>query len=126
MKFLVDMNLSPAWCPLLMAEGWESVHWSAVGAASTPDDEIMQYALAENRVVFTHDLDFGAVLVATRATGPSVIQIRVQDVRPQSLAPLLIPLLHQYESDLETGAILIVDEVRARLRLLPLVKKPRK
>lgn len=92
MKFLVDMNLSPKWCAILQAEGWESVHWSDVGSATAPDHEIMQYALNEGRMVLTHDLDFGAMLAATQAKGPSVVQVRTQDVRPQTLAPLLIPL----------------------------------
>lgn len=75
------------------------------------------------RVVLTHDLDFGAMLAATQATGPSVAQVRTQDVRPQNLAPLLIPVLQQYESELGAGALLVVDEARSRVRLLPLTKK---
>jgi predicted nuclease of predicted toxin-antitoxin system len=58
MKFLVDMNLSPRWCFVLSAEGWDSVHWSNVGNPSAPDHEVMQWALADGRVVLTHDLDF--------------------------------------------------------------------
>ena len=74
-------------------------------------------------MVLTHDLDFGAMLAATQATGPSVAQVRTQDVRPQNLAPLLIPVLQQYESELGAGALLVVDEARSRVRLLPLTKK---
>lgn len=120
MMFLVDMNLSPKWCAIFGDEGWESVHWSDVGGMSAPDHEIMQRALNEQRVVFTHDLDFGAMLAATQAKGPSVVQVRTQDVRIRTLAPLLVPLLRQYQSELETGALLVVDETRSRLRLLPL------
>jgi predicted nuclease of predicted toxin-antitoxin system len=123
-KFLVDMNLSPTWATVLQAEGWDSVHWSDVGRASAPDHEIMQWTLNEQRVVLTHDLDFGALLAATQAVGPSVVQIRTQDIRPQTLAPLLVPLLHQYQSQLEAGALFVVDVARSRVRLLPLSKMP--
>lgn len=51
MKLLVDMNLSPKWCAILQAEGWEGVHWSEVGSGSAADHEIMQWALNEGRVV---------------------------------------------------------------------------
>ncbi|MGA2621117.1 MAG: DUF5615 family PIN-like protein [Thermoguttaceae bacterium] len=122
MKLLIDMNLSPRWRSVLQAEGWDAVHWSNVGSASAPDREIMQWALNDHRVVLTHDLDFGAILAATQATSPSVVQIRTQDVRPQILAPLLIPLLRQYEHDLDSGVLLIVDEARSRVRVLPLSK----
>ncbi len=47
----------------------------------------MQRALDEQRVVLTHDLDFGAMLAATGARGPSVVAVRIQDVRPQSISP---------------------------------------
>ena len=122
MKFLIDMNLSPRWCSILRAEGWESVHWSDVGSVSAPDHEIMEWALNNGRVVLTHDLDFGAMLAATQANGPSVAQIRTQDVRPQTLSPLLIPVLRQYENELDAGALLVVDEARSRVRLLPLAR----
>src|SRR5688572_27638106 len=122
MKFLVDMNLSPKWCMLLQAEGWDSVHWSDVGDASAPDHEIMQWALAEDRVVLTHDLDFGAMLAATQASGPSVVQVRTHDVRPHSLGPFLIPLIHRHKDRLEAGALIVVDEGRSRVRVLPLSK----
>ena len=121
---LVDMNLSPRWCSILQAEGWDAVHWSSIGMASTSDHEIMQQALQDRRIVLTHDLDYGAMLAATQAAGPSVVQVRTQDVRPQSLAPLLIPLLRKFENELDSGALVIVDEAHSRVRLLPLQKKP--
>jgi hypothetical protein len=41
-KILVDMNLSPEWVPALIREGWEAVHWSAVGDPRAPDDELIK------------------------------------------------------------------------------------
>jgi predicted nuclease of predicted toxin-antitoxin system len=120
MRFLIDMNLSPKWCSILQAEGWDSVHWSNVGSVSAPDHEIMAWAVNERQVVLTHDLDFGAMLASTQAKGPSVVQVRTQDIRPQALGPILIPLLRQYEKQLDAGSLLIVDRARSRIRLLPL------
>jgi predicted nuclease of predicted toxin-antitoxin system len=82
----------------------------------------MRWAREQGRVVLTHDLDFGAMLAATQATSPSVAQIRTQDVRPESLAPLLILVLRRYENELEEGALLIADRSRSRVRILPLNK----
>jgi predicted nuclease of predicted toxin-antitoxin system len=122
MKFLIDMNLSPGWRSILQFEGWDSIHWSNIGGVSAPDHEIMEWALINGRVVLTHDLDFGAMLAATQASGPSVAQVRTQDVRPQVLSPLLISVLRQYEKELDPGALLVLDEARSRVRLLPLAK----
>ncbi|HLC41079.1 MAG TPA: DUF5615 family PIN-like protein [Methylomirabilota bacterium] len=72
--------------------------------------------------MFTHDLDFGALLAATGAEGPGVIQIRTQDVTPAHLEGTVVDALRQYGSQLEAGALITVDEARARSRILPLVR----
>ena len=79
---MIDMNLSPEWQPLLEANGFEAVHWSAVGARNAPDREIMQWARDHRCVVFTHDVDFGILLAHSKDGGPSVVQVRTQDVTP--------------------------------------------
>jgi predicted nuclease of predicted toxin-antitoxin system len=84
MTLLIDMNLSPLWVSFLSDAGFESIHWSTVGAPSAPDAEIMDYAGRYGMVVFTHDLDFGALLANRKARQPSVFQIRTQDVRRRS------------------------------------------
>jgi len=78
MKLLVDMNLSPEWVRVLEEGGWEATHWSKIGDAGASDSEIMTWAKANGHVVFTHDLDFGAILAATKAQSPSVLQIRTK------------------------------------------------
>jgi len=76
MRFLVDMNLSPAWVPFLRDAGLEAVHWSEVGAANASDRELMDWADAHDHIVLTSDLDFSAILAATRRQRPSVVPFR--------------------------------------------------
>ena len=78
----------------------------------------MEWAVANDYVVFTHDLDFGALLAVTRAQGPNVIQIRTQDVMGHSLKDRLVQLLGEYELTLESGALITVDDLRSRVRIL--------
>lgn len=80
----------------------------------------MAWALNNAHIIFTHDLDFGAILSATQANAPSVIQVRTQDVTPTHLEPIVITALQQYEDSLEAGALIIVDESKLRVRLLPI------
>ncbi|HEX3890075.1 MAG TPA: DUF5615 family PIN-like protein [Verrucomicrobiae bacterium] len=120
MKLLVDMNLSPDWVAVLKESGWEAIHWSKVGNPRASDSEIMAWAKQNGHVVFTHDLDFGTMLALTQAEGPSVIQVRTQDVTPSAIAKLVIDALRQFQSDLEKGALIVLDEARARARVLPL------
>ena len=123
MKLLVDMNLSPRWVAWLAREGIEATHWSTVGAATATDEEIMAYAGRNGFVVFTHDLDFGAILAATHGTGPSVVQIRASDVNPDIIGAWVVQALRQMQGELTEGALLTIDPTRARLRLLPFLSR---
>ena len=80
----------------------------------------MEWARQNQHVVFTHDLDFGTLLALTRAAGPSVIQARAHDVLPEHLENVVVNAIQTYQSQLEQGAIVTVDELRAKVRVLPL------
>src|SRR5437773_6405595 len=119
-QLVVDMNLSVEWIAELAQHGWSAVHWSTVGDPRADDTVIMAWALANGYVVFTHDLDFGTALALTHAAGPSVLQVRGQNVLPEHMGPLVIAALLQHEADLAAGAMVVVDERRCRVRILPL------
>ena len=120
MKILLDMNLSPAWVATLAAAGFEAVHWINVGKPDALDSEIMRWALGNDYVVFTHDLDFGDILAATNANAPSVIQIRTQNLHPDHLGATVVSAIKQFMAQLESGALVVVSESKTRVRILPL------
>ena len=124
MKVLLDMNLSPAWVPFLEAAGLASVHWSTVGDPRAEDRELMTWARSRDCVVFTNDLDFSALLAITRGTGPSVLQVRTQDLLPAAIGGTILRLLTEHRSALLEGAILTVDDRGSRVRILPLKSSP--
>ena len=120
MNLVVDANLSPQWAALFERAGHEAVHWFDVGALDASDRTIMAWAHEREHLVFTHDLDFSALLAATQATGPSVLQVRAQDVLPGAMEPIVLRALRQFADALRTGAVVTVEPSRARVRLLPL------
>ncbi len=117
-KLLVAMNLSPSWTTVFIRHGWESVHWSSVGDPRGSDRTIMKWARTNGYVLFTHDRDFTSLLATTGAEGPSVM--RTQDVTPGHLEQIVVGALQKYEALLEAGALISIDEARARVRILPL------
>jgi len=120
MKLLLDMNLPARWEKYLTDVGFEAVHWSRLGTAAASDDEIIVKARVEGYVIFTRDLDFGAIMFFTRADKPSIVQVRTKDARPECIGADVISALRQVEKELEEGALLIIDPRHSRLRLLPL------
>ena len=120
MRLLIDMNLSPAWVEVFVRQGWQAQHWSMIGDPTAADSIVMHWASSHGYLVFTNDLDFGALLALGQAEGPSVFQVRARDVTPEHLAEIVVDALKEYEALLETGALVILDESNLRARILPL------
>lgn len=121
MKILLDMNLSPSWVRFLEQEGFEAMHWSTVGDPRATDATIMYWAGQNGFVVFSHDLDFSAALLAaSQATGPSVVLVRTQDVMPEAIGRDVVRVLRLRAADLERGAIVSIDKIASRVRVLPI------
>lgn len=120
MKILVDMNLTPEWVSFFATEGIESRHWSTVGDPHSEDDTVLAWAREHGWIVFTNDLDFGALLAKAGTTGPSVIQARTQDLLPAGLGRTLVEILRRFEIELARGALIVVEPSSARVRVLPI------
>jgi predicted nuclease of predicted toxin-antitoxin system len=116
------MNLSPVWVEFLANEGIEAAHWASVGDPRGGDAVVMAWAREHGYVVFTHDLDFSALLATTDATGPSVLQVRTQDVLPDAMGKDVISVLRGQSHALAEGAIITLDKISARVRILPIRK----
>ncbi|MCR8559075.1 DUF5615 family PIN-like protein [Mucilaginibacter sp. BJC16-A38] len=80
----------------------------------------MNWARQNNHIVFTHDLDFGTALALTKSEKPSVIQVRTQNVTVPHLSKMVIPALLAYADLFDKGALLVIDEDKSRIRILPL------
>lgn len=124
MKILVDMCLSPAWVEYLEGEDIDAQHWSEIGDPRASDRVILEFARAHSMVVFTHDLDFGAILAVTHAAGPSVIQVRTEDPVPERVGALVISAIREHAAHLIRGVLLTVEPERMRFRILPITPGP--
>lgn len=120
MKFLLDMNISPAWVNGLTQAGHEAVHWSKIAAADAEDGLIANYARQHGFIVITNDLDFGRILSGNAQRLPSVIQLRLGDLRPRTLLEAVLRSIVLTAVDLEQGALVTVGRNRVRVAPLPL------
>lgn len=102
MKFLIDLALSPKTVKVL-------------------DKEIVPYAQKNGLVVLTADLDFGDILASTRTNKHSVIIFRLKTPSPEHVNSLLLETLPRIQESLDTGAIVVIEDSRIRIRVLPVV-----
>ena len=97
------------------------MHTGDVDLATAEDIEILRVARNESRVIVSADTDFGTLLAAQRATGPSFLLIRLRSPRRAiELAGLLLANLDAVANDLDDGAIVVVEDERIRVRRLPI------
>lgn len=120
MKFVVDMNLSPEWVKVLRDAGFDAVHWREVGPRDAPDSVVLSWVKQHGHILLTHDLDFGAILAASRADGPSVLQLRIDDPLPDAHAATMLSAIREFTPQLAGGALVSIEPGRARARVLPL------
>jgi predicted nuclease of predicted toxin-antitoxin system len=117
---VVDNCLPLSWIEFLRQHGHIAHHWRDLGPPSAPDSEIMRWAVQNRAIVLTQDLDFTKLLFQAGAAMPSLIQLRLDDVRPKNIGNDVILILSQQKESLDHGAVITVKGHRSRLRLLPL------
>ena len=120
MKLLIDMNLSPSWIPLLVSQGWETIHWSNIGAVDAPDTDLLSWARENGYVVLTQDMDFSQLLFAAQASGPSVVLLRMDNEFDSTSRQHVCRAIATAEDSLNAGALLTIKGSRVRLRHLPI------
>lgn len=112
------MNLSTDWVTYLQGQGHDAVHWSSVGRKDAPDEDIVDWARAEDRTILTNDLDFGTLLMSTGASKPSVVQLRTAITLSVHVGALVVQAIARMEEEVAAGALVTVETGRLRLRPL--------
>jgi predicted nuclease of predicted toxin-antitoxin system len=81
--FLADENIHPEVVAYLRAQGIDVVCVSETNMAAADDADLLHLAVSENRVVLTHDRDFGTLAVARQEPLVGVIYLRPGHIQAQ-------------------------------------------
>jgi predicted nuclease of predicted toxin-antitoxin system len=115
-KLLIDSCVSTSVATAFRAKGYE-VDWVGDWGRDPGDQEILERAAQETRVLITLDRDFGelAVLRGMRHHGI----LRLVDIRLHEQAARAEEALRRYRTELEAGGIVTVEPTRIRIREAP-------
>ena len=119
MNFLLDMGIAQSSAAFLRGNGHDAVHLREQGLQRMEDEDIILKARAENRVVLTHDLDFGRIMALSGENLPSVITFRLQDMRVANINHFLALVIERYAEELVRGVLISINEEVIRARFLP-------
>lgn len=123
MRFLADAGISPATVAFLEQLGHDVVHVRAINMQRASDRAIVDHSTTDNRSVLTFDLDFGDVLALGVLDRPSVVLLRVSDERPEAVNRRLSAVLREQQAAIESGALILVEDTRYRVRKLPILPR---
>jgi len=112
MRFLIDECTGPSVAKWLSDQGHDvfSVYDEARGI---DDDQVIQMALDQERVLVTNDKDFGEKVYRDNRPHVGIILLRLEDERFASKIQVLSHLLDEYSEKI-SGSFTVVSEQRVK------------
>lgn len=117
MRLLLDTCVWGGACKDLRAAGHD-VSWAGEWPEDPGDDEILERAHTEDRVLVTLDKDFGELAIVRRIPHCGIIRLVNLGARQQAEACMRVIDLH--EEKLRAGSIITVEATRLRIRSDPI------
>lgn len=116
-KFLADENISPLTANYLRSLGYDVLTVAECGLVSKPDEEIVEYALSEDRAILTFDLDFGTIYYLGKAARLRVVVLRLKQQTVEAANQLLERLVvsGKLKVELTGGWLMVVTKNKIRV-----------
>ena len=118
-RLILDQGLPRGAAGLLREAGFQCNHVGELQMSRSSDQAIVDYARSTDSIVVTLDADFHNLLVLARASGPSVIRIRIQGLKADGAAKVILETLSRVGKELAEGALATVTRKFVRVRRLP-------
>jgi predicted nuclease of predicted toxin-antitoxin system len=117
LRFLADESCDFAAVRVLRAEGFDvlAVAETMLGAE---DDQVIEHALREDRILLTEDKDFGQLVYAAGHASCGVVLIRYTVAARPTLGTRIVTLVRDY-GDRLPGSFVVLQPDRIRISALP-------
>lgn len=114
LKLYLDQMLRLDVAQALRGEGHDVIRTSEVGQARADDYEILQKAIAENRILVTLDEHFGDWVILPLSKHPGVIRLKTHPTTSKNAIKLLLPFLRLHSSEQFKNHLVILLPKRAK------------
>lgn len=119
-RLLADIHISLKTVVDLQNQGYEIIRSSDVLPRNAPDINILEFALRNNWIVLTQDLDFSMLVALSGRSYPSLITLSLSSAKPDVVTQKLLDVLPQIEESLLQGSAITIQDKNIRIRKLPL------
>ena len=113
-RLYLDQMLRIDLAVALRDEGHDVLRASEVGQARSDDFEILQKAIAENRILVTLDEHFGDWVILPLSEHPGVIRLKINPTTSANVINLLLPFLRIYSSHQVKNNLVILSPRRSK------------
>jgi predicted nuclease of predicted toxin-antitoxin system len=116
MLILADENCDAVLVTRLQKAGHDVAH-ILEKKPGTPDDEILETAVAEDRILLTNDLEFGILAERLEIYPPAVVLMRLDPLRAQTRAEIIVRFFTSMQNSWR-GKFFVVEPGLVRERLM--------
>ena len=118
-SILADENIQPAVIAFLREQGLDVFSFTEHGKYGLSDADILRYAVETNRIVLTHDSDFGGLVILNEQSFVGIVYLRPGHIRAEFTMETITTVFEQVK-DVQTPFIVVAERsgenVRIRLR----------
>ena len=116
MRLFCDQNIMVETVEFLRRLGHDVRGTRDVGLALAPDDDVLAFAIRENRILLTYNADFGDIRLFPVGTHAGIIRLRVNQQTAEFLHPILEDTLGQLADRDLSGRLVTVTKTAIRIR----------
>ena len=104
----------------LRSEGHDAIHLREQSLQRLADPQVFTKSIEEDWVLLTFDLDFGEIAALSKGKPGKVIVFRLRNTRAANVIARLSSVISDCRAELDSGAVVSVEDARYRVRLLPI------
>jgi predicted nuclease of predicted toxin-antitoxin system len=113
-KLYLDQMFRVEMAEALRNEGYDVVRASETGHARADDQQILQKAISENRILITLDEHFGDWVILPLSRHPDVIRIKVRPTTTENILRILLSFLRENKSEHFKDHLVILSETHVK------------
>jgi predicted nuclease of predicted toxin-antitoxin system len=113
-KLYLDQMLQAHVARILSDEGFDVLRASETGQSRADDEQIMEKAIDDNRILITLDEHFGDWAILPLSRHPGVIRLKVNPTTSENILRVLLPFLRRLLPDKIENRLVILSSSREK------------